>query len=444
MKILIIGHDKVTQAKIESILTSHDSSHELIILNDIKDGKPLLAKSDVDLLVLNLDVSNIEESKALFKSVAKAIMLTRVLLILPEVSVAEHPEFGTVRSFFKSAECMPKPLSVIKLSSKMMDLLTGENQKDEPEVLFLPVKIDLFKPIEVLPCDIFVKISDVKFVKIVKRGQVGPITDTIERYQGKGIEFLYVEKSAYGPLSQLLLQDLFAAEAPPVVERGIMITEAVMSVTKDLGASEVVIEAVQESYTEVIKSLEKEKVSSLLASLSRDENIFVENHSYLTSVFAVMLSRHMTWSSEKIQYNLCMAALLHDSILADHHLGHHDRDDLETIKNLPAKTRDIVLNHPRVLADKLSKTTKLPSDVISLISKHHEGSGKDSYPAIDNASAMQPVNCLFNVAHQFSIELYKIGFNNKKLPQAFANLRAMYRSSNMKVYIDLLEDNVTF
>jgi hypothetical protein len=216
-----------------------------------------------------------------------------------------------------------------------------------------------------------------------------------------------------------------------------------MMVTKDLGASEVILESINESYTEVIKNLENEKVSNLLSSLSLDENIFIENHSYLTSVFAVMLSRKMDWGNAKIQNNLCMAALLHDAVLADNKIGHHDRQSVDEIKKLPKETRELIINHPKVLAEKLSKTTKIPSDVISLIAKHHEGRGRESYPGLDNASQLQPVNCLFNVAHQFSIELYAIGFNNKKLPEAFANLRETFQSSNMRIYIDLLEKIVT-
>ena len=332
---------------------------------------------------------------------------------------------------------------MIKASSKILDLLTDVQLNEEVNILFLPIRIDLLKNLPEVPCDIYVKISDIKFVKIIKKGQVDSVVDTVNKYVTKGIEFLYVEKHLYASLSHLLMHDLFAAEQSlPVAERGIKITESIISVTKDLGASEAVIESINESYAHVIKNLEYEKVTSLLANLSTDENIFIENHSYLTSVFAVMLSRKMEWSTPTIQNNLCMAALLHDLVLADHQLGHHDRDDLETIKNLPYKTRDIVLNHPKILADKLSKTTKLPTDVITLIAKHHDGRGANSYPGVDTIAIMPPVQCLFNVAHQFSIELYKIGFNNKKLPIAFDNLRKIFKHNKMRQYIDLLEAEV--
>jgi hypothetical protein len=241
------------------------------------------------------------------------------------------------------------------------------------------------------------------------------------------------------------MNDFFCAEedALPAVERGIKITESVMLVTSDLGAPAEVIESINESYTEVIKNLEHEKVSKLLSNMTTNENVFIENHSYLTSVFAVMMSRKMQWGNAKIQSNICMAALLHDLVLADNHLGNHDKDKLEDIKKLPPKERDLVLNHPKLLADKLRTTTKIPDDVLSLIQKHHEGRGPESYPAPEGTVRLDPVNCLFNVAHQFSLELYKIGFNNAKLPTAFENLRKIFRgNSSMRSYIDLLEELV--
>ena len=422
MKIIIIESDTKIKATIESILVKGNTAHELFFFNELSAGKSLLAQANIDLVILDLEIIQMAEVKKQLKSISKSLILTKALFLVSDTHLAKEPDFEIIHSFFKDAD--------FKLN-------------EEVNILFLPIRIDLLKNLPEVPCDIYVKISDIKFVKIIKKGQVDSVVDTVNKYVTKGIEFLYVEKHLYASLSHLLMHDLFAAEQSlPVAERGIKITESIISVTKDLGASEAVLESINESYAHVIKNLEYEKVTSLLANLSTDENIFIENHSYLTSVFAVMLSRKMEWSTPTIQNNLCMAALLHDLVLADHQLGHHDRDDLETIKNLPYKTRDIVLNHPKILADKLSKTTKLPTDVITLIAKHHDGRGANSYPGVDTIAIMPPVQCLFNVAHQFSIELYKIGFNNKKLPIAFDNLRKIFKHNKMRQYIDLLEAEV--
>lgn len=446
MKILIIESEKSVQSTLESVLLKNSSNHQLSFVNDIVDGKEVLSKGDTDLLIIATNNNNIAEIAKQLKSIAKKVILTKALLVFPDASVAEHPDYEGIKGHLKTVDYVVKPLSVIRLSSTIMDIMTDftPTAEAEAEVLFLPVKIDLLKNAVSIPCDLFVKISDKKYIKIVNKNQADAVTDTVERYHKKGVEVLYVEKQYYSLLSTLIMNEFFCTEANalPVEERGIKITESIMLVTGDLGAPAEVIESINESYTEVIKNLEHEKVSKLLANLSTDENVFIENHSYLTSVFAVMMSRRMQWSTPKIQNNICMAALLHDALLADHHLGHHDKDNLETIKNLPKETRDIVFNHPKLLADKLRTTTKIPDDVLSLILKHHEGRGADSYPAPEGTSQLSPVNCLFNVAHQFSIELYKIGFNNMKLPKAFENLRKTFRSSAMRSYIDLLEELV--
>lgn len=444
MKILIIEPDKSTQSTVESVLLKNSTNHKLSFFNNLSEGRPSLVEGNTDLVVLSVNISNITEYAKILKSVAKSIILTKALIILPEAVLSEHPDYENIKGFFKAVDYVVKPLSVIRLSSTIMDILTDFSPAVEAEVLFLPVKIDLLKNAVSVPCDLYVKISEKKYVKIINRDQADAVTETVERYQKKDIDLLYVEKQFYSSLSTLIMNDFFCAEenALPAEERGIKITESIMLITSDLGAPAEVIESINESYTEVIKNLEHEKVSKLLSNMTANENVFVENHSYLTSVFAVMMSRKMKWATPKIQNNICMAALLHDLVLADHRLGHHDKDTLENIKKLPSKERDLVFNHPKILAEKLRTTTKIPDDVLSLISKHHEGRGVDSYPAPEGTVRLDPVNCLFNVAHQFSIELYKIGFNNMKLANAFENLRKIFHSNSMITYIDLLEELV--
>ncbi len=444
MKILIIESNKSTQSILESVLNKANTKNELSFFSDFADGKEDLSKGDVDLALISLNNENITSYAKQLKSIAKKLILTKAILIIADLSISENPDYELIKNLFKTADHVTLPLSMIRLSSTIMDVLEDFHLDHIENVLYLPIKIELLKNAVSVPCDLFVKISEKKYVKIINKDQSGTVIETADKYQKKGIDVLYVEKDFYSSLSNLILNDFYCSEVDslPVAERGIKITESIMMVTKDLGASEVIIDSINNSYTEVIKNLETEKVSKLLASLTLGENLFIENHSYLTSVFAVMMVRKMDWNTSKIQNNLCMAALLHDLVLADNQLGHHDKDNLEEIKKLPVTERDLVLNHAKILADKLSKTTTLPSDVLSLISKHHEGRGKNSYPGLDNSGQLPPVNCLFNVSHQFSIELYKIGFNNMKLNIAFANLRECFTSSSMRTYIDLLEENV--
>jgi HD-GYP domain-containing protein (c-di-GMP phosphodiesterase class II) len=444
MKILIIEPDKYIQSMVESVLNKNSSNHQLTFCHDMAEGKILLTEGNIDFLVLNITDNIISDTLKQLKSIAKKLILTKALIITSDAALVEHPDFDLLKDFFKRVDHIITPLSVIRLSSTIMDILTETEAIDDTQMLYLPVKIYLLKNAASVPCDVYVKISEKKYVKIINKNQEHTVIDTVDRYEKKGIEVLYVEKDYYSTITHLIVNDFFSAEtdALPQPERGIQITESIMMVTSDMGVSQVLIDSINNSYTEVIKNLENEKVSNLLASLSLNQNMFIVNHSYLTSVFAVMLCQKMEWANTKIQNNLCMAALLHDLVLADNNLGQHDRDDLDVIKKLPPETRDLVLNHPKILADKLSNTTNLPSDVISLISKHHEGRGKDSYPRAEYATQLSPVNCLFNVAHQFSIELYKIGFNNAKLPLAFANLREYYKSSSMRSFVDLLEQNI--
>ena len=61
-------------------------------------------------------------------------------------------------------------------------------------------------------------------------------------------------------------------------------------------------------------------------------------------------------------------------------------------------------------------------DVINIIKNHHEGRGDDSYPKKIPASSLSNPSRLFNVCHDFSVELIKSCFSPKKTKLIFATL----------------------
>ena len=116
MKILIIEPDQSTQSVVESVLIKNSSSHEFLFFKNIVESKPTFSEMNIDFLILSVNAGNITETKNQLTSVAKKLLLTKALLLLPDASLANHADYDMIKNFFKTADYIVKPLSIIRLS----------------------------------------------------------------------------------------------------------------------------------------------------------------------------------------------------------------------------------------------------------------------------------------------------------------------------------------
>ena len=168
----------------------------------------------------------------------------------------------------------------------------------------------------------------------------------------------------------------------------------------------------------------------------------IGNHSYLTALFLSLAGKSVTWLTTEVKKNLLTAAMLHDLDIHGSGLDEFEFQSVHQINALGPVEREIVKTHSTALSKRLEKNDAIPTEVINLIAKHHEGSGPTSYPQGLHASQLSLPNCLFNVAHQFAIELANVGYNYDKLDQLLANLRVQYSGNSFKQFIDILEQEI--
>ena len=153
-----------------------------------------------------------------------------------------------------------------------------------------------------------------------------------------------------------------------------------------------------------------------------------------------MICNKMTWGTLTLKKNIYLAAMMHDLELISekYAVSLFEDNNKNDLKNLNKEEQSFLNSHPHRMADKLSKINEIPSDVLSLISKHHEGKGEDSYPSKIAAQNLAPINCLFNTAHQFSLLLLKNNFDISKIDEIILELRAIFPAPNFKIMIDAL------
>lgn len=423
-----------------SRLVSSNENFELSNLNDFDETLALGRGLTLKYLILDSatspsDILNMKEK------VGASLMGTHVLWMSGNDldSIKNADIFSTISS-------LSNELTVIQKASAFFDYL---NQATDPplckERSYVPLELFYLENISQSPCDIFLKISDRKFVKIIRKNDDFKITEIIEKYASKNIKEFYVTLENTKAFKESFLKDLFEQDKTGnVTDHQLKVTGAVLSIAADFGLSEMAIEGINTTFAEIDKEFNSvSKFKGLLEKLQQNQGTVLSNHSYLTAVFITLIGQKTPWFNREIKKNLFLAAILHDLDLHGTGLEAYEFKTVKEINTLPLKERELVKNHPTTLSAKLSKIDSIPSDVINLISKQHEGAGSESYPMGLHSPQLAPPNCLFNVAHQLSIEVSKIAFNMNKVSTAIEKVREHYVSNSMKSFIDLFEGQIS-
>ena len=185
------------------------------------------------------------------------------------------------------------------------------------------------------------------------------------------------------------------------------------------------------------------KLKSLFDQLGKLEGTVLGNHSYLTAIFVAMIGNKIPWFTREVKKNLFTVSILHDLDLVDTGLEKYEFKTVHEINALSNQEKEIIKNHTNSLSKKLSKIDVIPSDVVNIISKHHEGAGPNSYPQGLNSPQLSPPICLFIIAHQFAIELSNIAFNAEKVAQVFNVVKEQYSSNSYKPFLEILEKELS-
>lgn len=424
--------------KVISKLVSATERFELCPLQSFDEA--IAMGRNLSLKFLILDDSTSSSQLQLFKEQIGASFMGTHLLWMNEGSAE------MISELFSTTTCFSPALSIIQKAATFFDYL---NLATDPPLLkersYVPLELFYLENITRSPCDIFLKISDRKFVKIINKSDDFKIAEIIGQYANKSIKEFYVTLDNTKSFKESFLKDLFSQEkVKDVADHQLKVTGAVLSIASDFGLSEMAIEGINSTFAEIDKEFHSSaKFKSLLNKLQQSQGSILSNHSYLTAVFITMIGQKTPWFNREIKKNLFLAAILHDLDLHGTGLEAYEFKTLKDINALSLRERELVKNHPVTLAAKLSKIDSIPSDVINLISKQHEGAGAESYPQGLHSPQLSPPNCLFNVAHQLSIEVSKIAFNMSKISTAIERVREHYSSNSMKGFIDLFEGQIS-
>jgi HD-GYP domain-containing protein (c-di-GMP phosphodiesterase class II) len=279
------------------------------------------------------------------------------------------------------------------------------------------IRTKLLLSVSPLKGDIYIRLSDTKYVKLFQQGDVFDRGDLEKYTEKKGVEYLYIQKADCTLFAQKYREDLEKLLKQPVIntEQAVKsaesVHEAVQALAKTIGFTQEVQDLVKTQVKVAMKAIAASpRLSDLFSKLKAVEGKYLSTHSHLTAYLACAVASQMKWGSEQTFMKLNIACFLHDITLTNHELA--AETSLKTVeansanKYTPQEVRAYKA-HAREAANLASRFSEVPPDVDAIIAQHHELPDGKGFPLGLNHTRIAPLSAIFIVAHdmaQFTIE----------------------------------------
>lgn len=267
---------------------------------------------------------------------------------------------------------------------------------------FCKISIEEFVSGKTIQYDIFVRLSDAKFVKIAHRGEDIPL-EKIRVYQARQIRDLYLRKEdfrRYVGFNLKITQSMGQNDQVSMAKRLKFVRHTQAVIMESLFFTEVDPESFAAASTLVETTValvaDNQAMYELLEGLSSHPDALYA-HSLGVSLYSLMIARALKWNSSAANFKVALGALLHD-------IGKKDMDPALLRKaraDLTAAELHLLDTHPARGREVLSAVEGVPEDILQIVSQHHENRLGTGYPERLPLNRLNPLGRLVAVANEF-------------------------------------------
>lgn len=321
-----------------------------------------------------------------------------------------------------------KKFILVKIGTLIDEYVKEILCKDE----FVPISINKLKTNLNYPCEIFIKLSAKKHIKILNDGHHFN-SESLQKLIFKNVEFLYIRSSDYNTFCTVFTDDKTDNKKKvDIVNTEINALEAIHNYMEDLGFSSKVIDMTKTLHTSIEEKYNHKFMKKLFNRFKDMEGTFLYNHSYLASVIALTAGNKFNWMNHENKEKIYLGCILHD--LGFKHKENALRESLlkNEVSKLSVEEKEDILDHPMKFAKHLAQIDNIHQDVIKIVRDHHGVHGDQSYPKPIYPAEINLIFALFVLSHELSIGLYSISFNEKKIPALLNSICEKFDKGNYK------------
>lgn len=332
-------------------------------------------------------------------SPTKFILMTHHSRIIENKNIPElHPDFTLIKPFVENdlLEAIDKLLHLKNETQNETLPLSLDNQ-------FCKVPISDFVSEKEYKYDIFIRITEVKYIKIAHKG--GKIDlDRINAFHEKSIYYFYVHKKDFNHLVNFTVNFSKAVNQSSFIEKKKKIR--FFRYTGELVLQNLFLNEINSTTLLYAKNFTQLSLESLceqdeLFLLLNGFNEHIDDlyaHSLAVAVVSVAIAQALGWSRQSILFKVALSGILHDIGL---------KEIPQEILNKPRAQltqKEVALfeTHPMRGKEILETFKNIPTDIISVAYEHHENILANGYPRRISKSQIHPITHIVKVADLFA------------------------------------------
>lgn len=261
----------------------------------------------------------------------------------------------------------------------------------------IPVSIDLLLRLGIGSFDLYLKLSETNFVKILHKGEHFFENDA-KRLAEKGIQELFIKMDDSNALMHILEKDM-SSELVQSSDFNLVLEniEAFERVAKFMKWSPAVLVSAEKSVTQAVKILSKnQNVMNVLKRRLKQSSSPYARHIGLLTYLCCAVGSSIGWIGESGQVKLALAALIHDVAVDDEcylEIKNWDRRAADPADKTPETLKYRM--HPFEASKIVNSLDTISSDVDQIILQHHEMKDGSGFPRSMDSSRIGQLPALF-------------------------------------------------
>ncbi|MDO9181180.1 MAG: response regulator [Bacteriovorax sp.] len=358
----------------------------------------VLTNNSIDLCISDHNMPGGNGSKILKYIMQNNLSISFVLssTVTPQELPNEYPIDNVLYHIQK-----PDVISGVKALSAIYKLQKPESAAVmDLEMIFIPVSLHFVLLLEKAPSDLYIRISDSKYLKCLNGGEPFGMDDNA-KYLSKSVSKLYVKKPSNEELlTQLLsaaISKLMKKSDLPLNEKMSIIHAQICDLIQFTGMSEEIAAITKENVNQTVSIIMK---NNLLDDFWKGLNLMGEYPSQLYTLHSMLASvvvKKLSWSSEATMFKLTLAAFFQDITLTNLSLVkvYDHQHFLEIKADYNNKEIKNYIDHPLKAHDIIVTMKGIPADIDKIILEQHEMPDGSGFPRKLNANQLGPLSCLF-------------------------------------------------
>lgn len=357
----------------------------------------------------------------------------RIDLSAAQMEIPGHPWIGIIP--------YDSPTAMIKRSiQKLLEIFNRRNQGEDK---YCSIHISFFLKSQTVPCNIYVKINENKFIKVFKQGdRLTP--EDIYKFEERHCEFFYLQPNDYLQVTDRMLERFCQAkksESNDFTKTALSLYahDSVHQMINKLGLNEHALEIASVAMTSLLEvSQSDSKLIELLKLLSQKQN-FISGHSIMLSYLTCAIASELEWSSYTTHLKLTTAAFFHDIFIEDENLAKVKRLDSIEAKTFERKVIEEYASHPERTVSFFETIKGLPPDIDKIILQHHERPDAQGFPIGIDYKRIFVLSAIFIVAEDLICSIYDSGLTQFNLQDILGDFEQKYNKGNYKVAMEGLK-----